>query len=127
MRNQRMSQPDKPFMVYFAPGAVHGPHQVAKKWADKYKGNFDKGWEVLRKEVFKRQKEMGIIPDSAVLTDINPTMQKWDDIPKDQREFQTRLMEVYAGFLEHTDAQYGRIIDELDLLKTACHPLLKNI
>lgn len=116
MRNQRMSNPDKPFMVYFAPGAVHGPHQVAKEWADKYKGKFDQGWEELRKVVFKRQKEMGIIPANAELTDMNPSMQKWNDIPKDQREFQTRLMEVFAGFLEHTDAQYGRIIDELDNL-----------
>ncbi len=116
MRNQRMSNPDKPFMVYFAPGAVHGPHQVAKEWADKYKGRFDKGWEALRKEIFARQKEMGIIPENAVLTDISPTMQKWKDIPKNEREFQTRLMEVFAGFLEHTDAQYGRIVDELENL-----------
>ncbi|NOQ64938.1 MAG: sulfatase-like hydrolase/transferase, partial [Methyloprofundus sp.] len=116
MRNQRMSHPDKPFMIYFAPGAVHGPHQVAKKWADKYKGKFDKGWEVLRQETFKRQKAMGVIPANAKLTDMNPSMQKWADIPNNQREFQTRLMEVFAGFLEHTDRQYGRIIDELDKL-----------
>ena len=116
MRNQRMSHPDKPFMIYFAPGAVHGPHQVAKKWADKYKGKFDQGWEELRKEIFARQKKMGIVPKNAVLTDISPTMQKWKDIPKNEREFQSRLMEVYAGFLEHTDTQYGRLIDELDNL-----------
>ena len=116
MRHQRMSNPDKPFMVYFAPGAVHGPHQVAKEWADKYKGKFDQGWEELRKEIFARQKEMGIIPEDAVLTDINPSMQRWADVPKSEREFQTRLMEVYAGFLEHTDVQYGKIIDELDNL-----------
>lgn len=116
MRNQRMSNPDKPFLVYFTPGAVHGPHHVAKEWAEKYDGRFDEGWEVLRKEIFKKQKEMGIIPENAKLTDINPTMQKWDDVPKNQKEFQIRLMEVYAGFLEHTDVQYGRIIDELDNL-----------
>ena len=116
MRNQRMSHPDKPFLVYFAPGAVHGPHQVPKEWADKYKGKFDQGWEELRKEIYKRQKEMGIIPENAELTPIDPTMQKWEDIPQDQREFQSRLMEVYAGFLEHTDVQYGRIIDELENL-----------
>jgi len=116
MRQQRMLHPDKPFFVYFAPGAVHGPHQVAKEWADKYKGQFDKGWEALRKETFKRQKAMGIIPKNAKLTDIDPTMQKWKDIPKTQREFQSRLMEVYAGFLEHTDVQYGKIISELDSL-----------
>jgi len=116
MRQQRMLHPDKPFFIYFAPGAVHGPHQVAKEWADKYKGRFDEGWEALRKETFKRQKEMGIIPKNAKLTDIDPTMQKWKDIPKTQREFQTRLMEVFAGFLEHTDVQYGKVIDELDNL-----------
>jgi len=116
IRNQRMSHPDKPFMVYFAPGAVHGPHQVAKKWADKYKGKFDQGWEELRKEIFKQQKKMGIIPANAKLTAISPSMQKWKDIPKNEREFQSRLMEVYAGFLEHTDVQYGRLIDELDNL-----------
>ena len=116
MRQQRMSNPDKPFMIYFAPGAVHGPHQVAKKWADKYKGKFDQGWEELRKEIYARQKKMGIIPANAELTPIDPTMQKWEDIPEDQRAFQSRLMEVYAGFLEHTDVQYGRLIDELDNL-----------
>lgn len=116
MRQQRMSHPDKPFMIYFAPGAVHGPHQVAKKWADKYKGKFDQGWEELRKEIYKRQKDMDIIPANAELTDIDPTMTKWADIPENQREFQSRLMEVYAGFLEHTDAQYGKLIDELDNL-----------
>jgi len=116
MRYQRMSNPDKPFMVYYAPGAVHGPHQVAKKWADKYKGKFDQGWEQLRQETFKRQRDMGIIPESTQLTEIDPTMQKWSDIPQDQRAFQSRLMEVYAGFLEHTDVQYGRLIDELDNL-----------
>ena len=103
-------------MVYFAPGAVHGPHQVGKEWADKYKGQFDQGWEALREQTFQRQKDMGIIPASTELTPIDPSMQKWEDIPAEQREFQTRLMEVYAGFLEHTDVQYGRLIDELDNL-----------
>ena len=116
MRNERMSHPDKPFLLYFAPGAVHGPHQVNKKWAEKYKGKFDKGWEELRKETFERQKKMGIIPENTKLTDIDPTMQKWSDIPEDERAFQTRLMENFAGFLEHTDVQYGRIVDELDKL-----------
>ena len=116
MRNQRMSNPDKPFLVYYTPGAVHGPHQVASEWADKYKGKFDQGWEELRKEIFAKQKKMGIIPKNAVLTDISPSMQKWKDIPKSEKEFQTRLMEVYAGFLEHTDTEYGRLIDELENL-----------
>lgn len=116
MRNQQMSNPDQPFMVYFVPGAVHGPLHVAQEWTEKYKGKFDQGWDELRKEIFARQKKMGIIPDNAKLTDMDPSMQKWSDVPKNEREFQTRLMEIFAGFLEHTDTQYGRLIDELDNL-----------
>jgi len=111
--NQALS-PEKPIFLWFTPGAVHGPHHVPKEWADKYKGKFDQGWEALREETFKHQKEKGWIPESAELTPIDPTMQKWEDIPDEQRAFQTRLMEVYAGFLEHTDAQYGKVVDELE-------------
>lgn len=114
IRNNQAMTPDNPMFIYFTPGATHGPHHVWKKWADKYKGKFDKGWESLREETFKRQKEMGWIPENAELTPIDPTMQKWEDIPEEQRAFQTRLMEVYAGFLEHTDIQYGKVIDELE-------------
>ena len=111
--NQALS-PEKPMFIWFAPGAVHGPHHVPKEWADKYKGKFDQGWEALREETFKRQKELGWIPENAELTPIDPTMQKWADVPAEQRAFQTRLMEVYAGFLEHTDVQYGKVVDELE-------------
>ncbi|MEJ2661394.1 MAG: sulfatase-like hydrolase/transferase, partial [Desulfobacteraceae bacterium] len=113
IRSNRALNPDRPLFLYFAPGAVHGPHQVPKQWADKYKGRFDKGWEALREETFKRQKKLGWIPDNAALTPIDPTMQKWEDIPDEQRKFQSRLMEIYAGFLEHTDVQYGKVVDEL--------------
>jgi len=95
---------------------VHGPFHIQKEWADKYAGKFDDGWEVLREETFRRQKELGWIPETAELTPIDPTMERWQDIPESQREFQTRLMEVFAGFLEHTDVQYGRIVDELENL-----------
>lgn len=121
IRNHLAYQPENPFFVYFAPGAVHGPHHVPREWADKYKGKFDQGWEALREETFKRQKEMGWIPDDAALTPIADTMQKWQDVPEEQRRFQTRLMELYAGFLEHTDAQYGKVVDELE-----AHGLLEN-
>jgi len=114
IRTSRTLEPDKPFLVYFTPGAVHGPHQIFKEWADKYKGKFDEGWEALRKTTFEKQKELGWIPEDAVLNPLNKGMQKWDDVPKSQREFQTRLMEIYAGFLEHTDVQYGKIVDELE-------------
>ena len=114
MRTSKTITPDKPFFVYFTPGAVHGPHHIFKEWADKYDGKFDEGWEVLRTMTFEKQKELGWIPKDAVLNPLASSMQKWDDIPKSQREFQTRLMEIFAGFLEHTDVQYGKIVDELE-------------
>ncbi len=114
LRTTGTIEPGKPFFLYFTPGAVHGPHQVFKEWADKYAGKFDGGWEALRSMTFEKQKELGWIPQNSVLNPLALTMQKWDDVPKSQREFQTRLMEIYAGFLEHTDVQYGKVIDEIE-------------
>ena len=114
IRTSQTLTPDKPFLVYFTPGAVHGPHQIFKEWSDKYAGKFDEGWEVLRTMTFEKQKELGWIPKDAVLNPLMEGMQKWSDIPTSQREFQTRLMEIYAGFLEHTDAQYGKVVDEIE-------------
>ncbi|MCZ4410363.1 arylsulfatase [Cryomorphaceae bacterium 1068] len=114
IRTSKTLNPDKPFLVYFTPGAVHGPHHIFKEWADKYDGKFDEGWEALRTMTFAKQKELGWIPQDAVLNPLASTQQKWDDIPTSQREFQSRLMEIYAGFLEHTDVQYGKIVDELE-------------
>ncbi|MFK5854851.1 MAG: arylsulfatase [Bacteroidota bacterium] len=114
IRTSKTLNPDKPFLVYFTPGAVHGPFHVFKEWADKYDGKFDEGWEVLRTMTFEKQKELGWIPENAVLNPLAESMQKWKDIPTSQREFQTRLMEIYAGFLEHTDVQYGKIVDEIE-------------
>jgi len=114
LRTTNTLDPGKPFFMYFTPGAVHGPHHIFKEWADKYKGKFDEGWEALRKMTFEKQKELGWIPKDAVLNPLGKGMQKWSDVPKSQREFQTRLMEIYAGFLEHTDVQYGKIVDELE-------------
>jgi arylsulfatase A-like enzyme len=105
---------DKPFFLYFAPGAGHGPHQIFKEWADKYKGKFDDGWDAYRDRVFKRQKELGWIPASAQLTARDKTMPSWESIPASQRAFQSRLMEVFSGFVEHADAQIGRVIDAID-------------
>ena len=114
MRTSRTLEPESPFFLYFTPGAVHGPHHIFKEWADKYDGKFDEGWDALRNMTFEKQKEMGWIPKDAVLNPLAKGMQKWDDIPKSQREFQSRLMEIYAGFLEHTDVQYGKIVDEIE-------------
>lgn len=116
LRRRRNTTPDKPVLIYFTPGAVHGPHHIPTEWADRYKGAFDDGWEQLRERTFAAQKASGWIPANAELTPIDPTMQRWSDVPVEQREFQSRLMEVYAGFAEHTDHQYGKVLDELERL-----------
>jgi arylsulfatase A-like enzyme len=116
LRKHESYTPDKPFFMYWAPGAAHGPHHIFKEWADKYTGKFDDGWDNYRERVFAREKERGWIPADAELTPRADTMQAWDDIPEAQRPFQRRLMEIFAGFLEHVDVQVGRIVDELDRL-----------
>jgi arylsulfatase A-like enzyme len=116
MRKHRAFAPDKPFLLYWAPGAAHGPHHVFKEYADKYKGKFDGGWDALREATFKRQKELGWIPADTQLTPRAETLAAWDSIPESERAFQRRLMEVFAGFVEHADTQAGKVIDELDRL-----------
>jgi arylsulfatase A-like enzyme len=116
LRTHRALQPDKPFFMYWASGAIHGPHHIMKEWADKYKGKFDDGWDTYRERVFKRAKEKGWIPDNAVLTPRHETMPSWESIPEDEKPFQRRLMEVAAGYAEHVDVQAGRVIDEIDKL-----------
>ena len=106
--------PDKPFLMYWAPGAVHGPHHIFPQWADKYKGKFDDGWDAYRERVYQRQLEMGIIPAGTQLTARDDTLESWDAVPKSQQAFQRRLMELYAGFVEHTDVQVGRLVDGLE-------------
>jgi len=112
-RQQKALMPDKPFFIYFAPGATHAPHHVPKEWADKYKGKFDQGWDKLREETFARQKQLGVIPPEAELTKRHPQIPAWDDVPAELVPVLTREMEVYAGFLEHTDYHIGRLIDAL--------------
>lgn len=113
LRQQRAFAPDKPFFMYWAPGAMHGPHHVMKEWADKYKGKFDNGWDTYRERVFANQKKMGWIPQDTQLTPRPATLASWDSIPESEKPFQRRLMEVYAGFAEHADYNAGRIIDEI--------------
>ena len=116
LRKHRAFSPDKPFFMYWAPGAAHGPHQVSKEWSDKYKGKFDDGWDAYRERVFARQKQLGWIPADTKLTPRAASMPSWDSIPEAQRPFQRRLMEIYAGFVEHVDVQAGKLIDELERL-----------
>ncbi len=105
LREQQAFSPDKPFLMYWAPGASHGPHHIMKEWADKYKGKFDDGWDKYRERAFARQKELGWIPKDAKLTPRPSTLASWDSIPEGEKPFQRRLMEVFAGFTEHADSQ----------------------
>jgi arylsulfatase A-like enzyme len=106
--------PDKPFFLYFATGANHAPHQVPKEWADKYTGKCDDGWDAYRERVFARQKELGIVAEDAVLSRHDPDVQQWDELSDDERRLYARMMEVFAGFFEHTDHQIGRLLNFLE-------------
>jgi arylsulfatase len=114
---QKALMPDKPFFVYFAPGATHAPHHVRPEWSDKYQGQFDDGWDALRERTFARQKELGVIPADAELTERPAEIPAWDDMPDDLKPVLARQMEVYAGFMEHTDHHVGRLIDALSELE----------
>jgi arylsulfatase A-like enzyme len=116
LRQHKAFSPDKPFFMYWASGASHGPHQVPKEWTDKYKGKFDDGWDKYRERTFERAKQLGWIPQSAQLTPRPENLASWESIPEDEKPFQRRLMEVFAGFTEHVDVQVGRIVDEIDRL-----------
>ncbi|HEX6662728.1 MAG TPA: arylsulfatase [Gaiellaceae bacterium] len=114
VRQQKALMPDKPFFVYFAPGATHAPHHVPKEWSDKYKGHFDQGWDALREEILARQKELGVVPPDTELTPRHEEIPAWDDMPEEMKPVLARQMEVYAGFLEHTDHHIGRLVDALE-------------
>jgi arylsulfatase len=108
--------PDKPFFLYFAPGAHHAPHQVPKEWADKYRGKFDDGWDAYRERVFKRQLETGILPQDTALSRHDPDVQDWNKLPAEWRKLFARMMEVFAGFVEHTDHHIGRLLSFIEQL-----------
>ena len=105
---------EKPFFLYFAPGAGHAPHHIHKEWADKYKGKFDDGWDAYRERVFKRQKEMGWIPANAQLTPGTRPSLHGKVFLTQKGLFRRRLMEMYAGFVEHADDEVGRVIDAIE-------------
>ena len=113
VRQQKALMADKPFFAYFAPGAAHAPHHVSKEWADKYKGQFDDGWDALRQRIFARQKELGVIPQDAELTRRHAEIPAWDAMPEALKPVLRRQMEVYAGFLEFADYHVGRLVDAL--------------
>jgi arylsulfatase len=114
IRSQKSLMPDKPFFVYFAPGATHAPHHVPPEWTAKYTGQFDAGWDKAREETFERQKALGVIPPDAELTARPAEVPAWDDMPDELKPVLARQMEIYAGFMEHTDHHIGRLIDAVE-------------
>jgi arylsulfatase A-like enzyme len=113
VREQKALMPDKPFFMYFAPGATHAPHHCPEEWSAKYKGRFDAGWDALREETLARQKELGVVPEDAVLTERPEEIPAWDEMPEELKPVLARQMEIYAGFLEHADYHVGRLIETL--------------
>jgi arylsulfatase len=114
IRQQKSLMPDMPFFVYFAPGATHAPHHVPTEWSEKYRGRFDRGWDVLREGILAGQKELGAVPADTELTPRHQEIPAWEEMPDQLKPVLARQMEVYAGFLEHTDHHVGRLVDALE-------------
>jgi arylsulfatase A-like enzyme len=110
IQDAHVNAPDQPFFLYYAPGASHTPHQVPKEWANKYRGRFDLGWDEYRQIVHQRQLDQGLIPAGTELSPRDPDVPLWESLAADEQRLYARMMEVYAGFLEHTDDQFGRIL-----------------
>ena len=121
---QKKAAPNKPFFLYYAPGATHAPHQVDKYWSDQYKGKFDSGWDAFREEVFARQKKLGIIPANAILPERNPHIKPWEQLSPDEKKLYARFMEIYAGYLTYTDYEVGRLINHLKEINQLDNPLV---
>ncbi|WP_154796375.1 arylsulfatase [Occultella kanbiaonis] len=117
VNQQKALMPDRPFFVYLALGATHAPHHVAPEWIEKYRGRFDDGWDVQRERTFARQRELGVVPSDAELTARHDEIPAWSEMPEDLKPVLAREMETYAGFLEHSDTQVGRLIDTLEDLE----------
>lgn len=114
--SQKASAPNKPFFLYWAPGAGHAPHHVAKEWADKYKGQFDHGWDVQRQKTYDNQKRLGLIPEDTQLTPRPEEIPAWDSCSADEKRLYSRMQEVFAGFMEHVDAQVAKLVEALEEL-----------
>ncbi|MBW1890334.1 MAG: arylsulfatase [Deltaproteobacteria bacterium] len=114
VKAQQSMTPDKPFFVYYATGAVHAPHHVPKVWADKYKGQFDKGWDKIRKETTAHQLKIGVIPEGTKLAKKPEDIKDWDTLPADHRRLFARQAEVFAGFMEQTDHEVGRFVQAIE-------------
>lgn len=127
MRVQKASQPEKPFFTYIATGAMHCPHHVAPEWIEKFKGQFDQGWDELRREIYERQLALGVIPEGTTLTPRPDEVPSWEEYPDRYKPVASRLMEVFAGFMAHTDAQIGRVLDAVEAMGEADNTLFMYI
>ncbi|GMU57044.1 MAG: arylsulfatase [Candidatus Xenobia bacterium] len=116
IRFQHAMTPDRPFFMYFAPGATHAPHHVPKKWADRYRGKFDNGWDRYREEALARQIKLGIVPPGTTLAPKPAVMKDWDSLSTEERKLFARQMESYAGYAEYTDFEIGRLVRALEEL-----------
>ena len=114
VENQQAITPERPFFTYLALGATHAPFHVAPEWRDKYAGRFDAGWDAQREQTLARQKELGIVPESAELAPWAEGVPHWDELDETEQRVAARFMETYAGFAEHADVQVGRFVDALD-------------
>lgn len=114
VHNQQAAAPDKPFFIYLAPGTAHAPHQAPADWIARFRGQFDAGWDVLREQIFARQQALGVVPADAVLTARPQSIPPWDEVSPAMKQVSARMMEVYAGMLAYQDAQFGRLLDELE-------------
>lgn len=119
IRNKHSLVPERPFFLYLTPGAMHAPHQAPDDYLAKYRGRFDDGWDIARQRVFERQLELGIVPPGTQLAPRNTGVKPWADLSDDERQLACRLQEAFAAMLDHTDAQIGRLLDELDRLGLA--------
>jgi arylsulfatase A-like enzyme len=124
LRTHESLAPAKPYFLYFAPGAVHGPHHVPEEWVQRYRGKFDRGWDALRKEIFARQRRLGVIPSDAQLTPRPMEIPAWNSLSADQKKLYGRQMEVYAGFIAHTDHEVGRLLRIIEAGPDAAHTLI---
>jgi len=111
IRFQEALTPDRPFFLYFAPGAVRAPHHPPQEWTQRWKGKFDQGWDKMREQTLARQIELGVVPEGTALTPRSPAIPAWDSLTDDQKRLVTRQAEVFAGFLEFTDHEIGRVIE----------------
>jgi arylsulfatase len=124
VRKVKSIAPDRPFFLYVATGATHAPHQVPRDWIDKFKGQFDAGWDAYREQTLERQKRLGVVPQSTKLTTRSKGLPAWDSLNADQKRLYARMMEVFAGFGAHVDSEMGRVVDAVKQLPDADNTLI---